>query len=343
MNQDKNKPSPSLGRRDFLKSSTMAAMATALGPTVASTEKNVSASLGPSPFQQAPTIKDAIHSVNLLQGTNSTYAFSRGNTLPIAARPFGMAHWTIQSTEESSWMFHPSDRRIQGFRCTHQLSPWLADYGHAVFLPFCGNPKPGAGPRSSSLRTETAELSPFSLRLSLLRYQAGAELVPTERCAAISAKFAGQDAPGFLIEVPGRAAAIESDAKIKTIRFVSRANHGGMPENFATYYVVRFARAWSALETEDTPHSTVAMLHFEPQEPRTVEARIATSFISHEQAERNLELEIGTKPIEALRQEGEDHWNTYFDRIQIFWRFGTAAQNLLFLPVSSATISAHVA
>src|ERR1700729_2486860 len=79
INQIKNKPSPSLGRRDFLKSSTMAAMATALGPTVASTEKNVSASLGPSPFQQAPTIKDAIHSVNLLQGTNSTYAFSRGN------------------------------------------------------------------------------------------------------------------------------------------------------------------------------------------------------------------------------------------------------------------------
>ena len=317
MNQDKNKPSPSLGRRDFLKSSTMAAMATALGPTVASTEKNVSASLGPSPFQQAPTIKDAIHSVNLLQGTNSTYAFSRGNTLPIAARPFGMAHWTIQSTEESSWMFHPSDRRIQGFRCTHQLSPWLADYGHAVFLPFCGNPKPGAGPRSSSWRTETAELSPFSLRLSLLRYQAGAELVPTERCAAISAKFAGQDAPGFLIEVPGRAAAIESDAKIKTIRFVSRANHGGVPENFATYYVVRFARAWSALETEDTPHSTVAMLHFEPNEPRTVEARIATSFISYEQAERNLTLEMGAKPIEALRQEGADHWNTYFDRIKI--------------------------
>jgi hypothetical protein len=61
--------------------------------------------------------------VNVLQGTDSDYYFSRGNTLPIAAMPFGMAHWTLQSRANTPWMFQPADRRVQGFRCTHQLSP----------------------------------------------------------------------------------------------------------------------------------------------------------------------------------------------------------------------------
>jgi putative alpha-1,2-mannosidase len=58
-----------------------------------------------------------------------------------------MAHWTLQSAVDTSWMFQPGERRIQGFRSTHQLSPWLSDYGHATFLPFCGEINPCASPK----------------------------------------------------------------------------------------------------------------------------------------------------------------------------------------------------
>ena len=74
--------------------------------------------------------------VNPLQGTDSTSLFSRGNTLPIVAVPFAMAHWALQSSDKNSWFFQPHDERLQGIRCTHQLSPWLDDYGYATFLPF---------------------------------------------------------------------------------------------------------------------------------------------------------------------------------------------------------------
>ena len=125
---------PLLGRRDFLKGSSVALIGSALGGK----------ELGETRDPQAPTHDAAsaarnvsgIRDANPLQGTNSSFRFSRGNTLPIAARPFGMAHWTLQSAEGTSWMFDPASRRFQGFRCTHQLSPWLADYGHAVFFPF---------------------------------------------------------------------------------------------------------------------------------------------------------------------------------------------------------------
>jgi predicted alpha-1,2-mannosidase len=310
----KDSPRPSLGRRDFLKGSGLAIAGAALHPEVLSAETVPAAK--PLPTQESGSAR-GIDSANLLQGTNSSHPFSRGNTLPIAARPFGMAHWTLQSEEETSWMFHPADRRIQGLRCTHQLSPWLADYGHAVFLPFCGTPQPGAGLRSSSWRPEAAALHPYSLRLTLPRYQAEIELVPTERCCMISATFAGDEAPGFLIDVPGHGATIELDASRRIARFASRANHGGVPPNFATYYVVHFPREWTSAETTPTPHSTIATLHFPQDSARTIEARIGTSFISYEQAERNLAQEVGTHSIDRLREESAAVWNSYRNRIEI--------------------------
>jgi predicted alpha-1,2-mannosidase len=253
--------------------------------------------------------------VNVLQGTASTRVFSRGNTLPIAAMPFGMAHWTLQSQAGSSWMFQPGDRRIQGFRSTHQLSPWLADYGEAVFLPFCGEVNPEAEMRSSSWRPEQARLRPHSFQLSLLRYEADVELVASERCAILTATFGGGGATGFLAEVPGKNDSFELDAAKRELRFTSRSNRGGVPQNFATYYVVRFAEPWRDAKTPENANGKMAIFRF--GDHARVEARIATSFISFEQAERNLERELGSKPIDALRQGAADRWNEHFSRIEV--------------------------
>ena len=172
--------------------------------------------------------------VNILQGTDSDYYFSHGNTLPIAAMPFGMAHWTLQSRANTAWMFQPEDRRIQGFRCTHQLSPWLSDYGHAVFLPFTGDAHPEADARSSSYRPEEAKLGPHSLRAKLMRYEADVELVPTERCCVLTAQFGGASRSGMFVEIPGKEGAgkdgaIEPDVSKRVLRFESKANAGGVP------------------------------------------------------------------------------------------------------------------
>jgi putative alpha-1,2-mannosidase len=90
--------------------------------------------------------------VDLFQGNDSTPVYSLGNTLPLAARPFGMTHWTLLSHANTPWMFQPGERRIQGFRSTHQLSPWLGDHGYATFLPFCGSIQPELTSRTSSYR-----------------------------------------------------------------------------------------------------------------------------------------------------------------------------------------------
>src|SRR6478736_6750927 len=132
MKDASSKCSTGLNRRTFLKASGIAALGAATD-SGALASNDLDSRLTDQEGGKSPAQKRLVDSVNVLQGTDSTKVFSRGNTLPIAALPFGMAHWTIQSRSDSPWMFHPADRRIQGFRLTHQLSPWLGDYGYATF------------------------------------------------------------------------------------------------------------------------------------------------------------------------------------------------------------------
>lgn len=302
-------------RRSFLKSTGLAAAAVMV-PAAASMEAQT-----PTVTQHA-SAKDArlaspVTLVNILQGTDSTPAYSRGNTLPIAARPFGMAHWTLQTTPGTPWMFQPGQRRIQGFRSTHQLSPWLGDYGHATFLPICGAPNLDYGPRASSYRPEDSLLSPHVMSMRLLRYGIDAVLVPTERGALIHATYSRQQTPGFAFDVPGeRPPMPEPDAARRMVHFRSTANSGGVPNDFACYYVLQFSEPWTAMEHKDLKSHRCTHLSF-ADSVRSLEVRIATSFISFEQAERNLQLELGTKSHDALRTEAEQVWNKHLKCIEI--------------------------
>lgn len=279
--------------------------------------KAEAASAAGSAAQPGPgaTGEDPLDLVNVLQGTESTRVFSRGNTLPIAAMPFGMAHWTIQSDSNTAWMFQPGGRRIQGFRCTHQLSPWLSDYGQAIFLPASGEPDPDAAMRSCSWRPEKATLRPYSFRLKLPRYEADVKMIPSERCALMIARFSGSAPPAFMIEVPGAEGNVELDQAARSIRFTSTRHEGGVPPNFATYYVVHFDTPWSSADLWHLPNSRVATARY--RNGSRLEARIATSFISFEQAERNLERELGRKSADQARSEAETAWRKHFSRIEV--------------------------
>ena len=305
-------------RRTFLKTSGLAAVSTAFMEERAVHAEQRSKELSSPPAQLR---RDPVDWVNILQGTASTQEFSRGNTLPIAALPFGMAHWTLQSHDDTPWMFQPGLRRIQGIRSTHQLSPWLGDYGHATFLPFRGDIHPPAAERASSYAVEQAHLSPHSLQLFLLRYRAHIELIPTDRCAVLTATFeeeesgASTEMIGLLFDIPGREGTIEPDPQKQSIRFTSTANSGGVPDNFATYYLLQLKSPWDSFEVKEAGTHRVGILRF--RQGLRVEAHIATSFISFEQAALNLGNEIGQRSVDELRSSGAARWNDHLNRIEI--------------------------
>ncbi len=300
-------------RRSFLKGSGLAT----IGAVFNRERDTFAASTSAGQRETISAPNTAADMVNLLQGTDSTPAFSRGNTLPIASLPFGMAHWTIQSHVDTPWMFQPGVRRIQGLRCTHQLSPWLGDYGYATFLPISGDVNSGADDRASSYSPEAARLTPYSLQLFLLRYRAHIELVPTERCALLAASFEKIDAAkpsGFVFDVPGKCN-VDLDEPNRRIRFASTANEGGVPENFATYYVLEFQRHWQSMELKQLGTHTIGVVRFRSGED--IEARIATSFISFEQAALNMQNELVKRSVTNLRENAASIWNNHLYRIEI--------------------------
>jgi predicted alpha-1,2-mannosidase len=308
-------------RRAFLKTSGLAAVSTVfMEEGAVRAEHGTREASSANVPANAQVQRNPVDSVNILQGTASTPEFSRGNTLPIAALPFGMAHWTLQSHDDTPWMFQPGVRRIQGFRCTHQLSPWLSDYGHATFLPFRGEIHPKAAARASSYAAEQAHFGPHSLQLFLLRYRAHVELIPTERSSVLTATFEEDEADdektiGLLFDIPGDHSTIEPDPATQSIRFTSTANSGGVPDNFATYYLLQMKSPWDSFEVKEAGAHRVGILRY--RQGLYLEAHIATSFISFEQAALNLRNEIGQHSPGDLRSSAAARWNDHLNRIEI--------------------------
>jgi predicted alpha-1,2-mannosidase len=285
---------------------------------------------------KAGAAESPLELVNILQGTASTFLFSRGNTLPIAAMPFGMAHWSLESNGANTpWFFHPGERRLEGIRCTHQLSPWLNDYGYATFLPIDGSAKPAMQARGTSWRPEEATLSPAEIGVDLLRYRSRMELTPTTHGAVMRVTYsdakdgdtltAGHGA-GLAIDMPGvEHVEFTLDEATGMLRASNSYGHGGLPENFRSYYLLQFPGLSGKdlkLEISDIAGKNgreahrVAVVRYPAKPGAAQEIRIATSFISYEQAERNLKLELAGG-YDAVHGEAKKVWSEHLDRAKI--------------------------
>ncbi|HVJ09665.1 MAG TPA: GH92 family glycosyl hydrolase [Acidisarcina sp.] len=267
--------------------------------------------------------------VNVLQGTNSSRLFSRGNTLPIVAMPFGMAHWTLQSKSVGEpWFFQTSDNRVEGIRCTHQLSPWLSDYGYATFLPFSGDPSAIPAARASSYRVDNRVIKPNVLHLDLLRYGCRIEFVPTERGAILRATFRESGPAGLMMDLPGDDAEIRVERASGIVAGLTRANSGGVPEGFATHYLLKIDRPITEFDVKALPKRRVGIIRFQAEAGRPVHFKIASSFISAEQALRNYTVELGDRTFEDLRDSAADTWEKELGCVRV--EGGTESQRRVF-------------
>src|SRR3954470_1373244 len=98
--------------------------------------------------------------INPLMGTSSNPALSNGNTYPAVALPWGMNFWTPQTGKMGDgWQYTYDAYKINGFKQTHQPSPWMNDYGQFAIMPGTGTAKVSQKGRESwfSHKTETAK------------------------------------------------------------------------------------------------------------------------------------------------------------------------------------------
>jgi len=272
-----------------------------------------------------------LDAVNPLQGTDSVYTFSNGNTLPLISRPWGTASWSPQSNEAGEgWFFHPSHRRFQGLRLTHQPSPWIRDYGHLVIMPQHGRLHLDAESRAAYYRPEEMIVRPDYFRIRLPRYEAAMELVPAMRSARLRFSFEKREDCRVILAPFEGESSITVDISNRRVTGFTRAHNGEVSENFAMYFIMEFdcglqeelsgtfCNDWVPDPTlEGIGNRVGAFAGLQVPESGEVNVRLGTSFISLEQAQWNMQQELGDYSLERLREQAAAEWESRLRVIQV--------------------------
>lgn len=268
--------------------------------------------------------------VNIKQGSKSVSRFSNGNTLPFVQRPFGFASFAPQTaSDRGSWYYHPEDKCLDGIRLTHQPSPWIGDHGAILIHPQTENPYADAWKRWSSIDSEQTVLQPHYMKYYLNRCKATMELTPTEFGACIRMDF--QNAfQNFISVIPVSGVyGYEYDTEKNRLYCYTDCNQmeGHDKGKTKTYFVFSFEPGCvDAKETfvEECSNKKPGLkiegertsIHLAMTKNQFTFS-MATSYISYEQAERNLERDSVYTDFDSLKQENEKIWNQYLSRINI--------------------------
>jgi len=282
----------------------------------------------PENNQVQEEIVDFVSYVNPLMGTDSDYELSHGNTYPAIARPWGMNFWTPQTSRMGSgWIYSYDATKIQGFKQTHQPSPWVNDYGQFALFPLTGKLKITEEERASWFSHKAETVNPHYYKVYLADYDVVTEITPTERAAIFRFTFPENDSSFVLVDAFNRGSSIKIIPSENKILGYTTRNSGGVPENFKNYFVIVFdkpftsAQVWSnnqvvenISELEDD--HVGAAVRFQTKKGEKVHARVASSFISYEQAERNMK-ELGDNAFDEIKNEGREIWNRELSRIRV--------------------------
>jgi len=268
--------------------------------------------------------KSWVDYVSVMVGTESTFELSTGNTYPAIAMPWGMNFWVPQTgTMGDGWQYMYGATKIRGLKQTHQPSPWINDYGQFSILPTVGKPVFDEEKRASwySHKAETA--TPYYYSVYLADYDVTAEMAPTDRAVLMQFTYPATDQANVVVDAFDKGSHIDVDQANQRVTGYSVRNSGGVPENFRNYFVITFDKPFVVTMTSEDLGAEYAekghagaIVTFKTRRGEKVSARVASSFISLEQAERNLK-ELGNDNMEQVKQKGRQRWNDVLGRIEI--------------------------
>ena len=283
--------------------------------------------------------KDYADYVSPLVGTQSSFELSTGNTYPAISRPWGMNFWTPQTGKMGDgWQYVYTANKIRGFKQTHQPSPWINDYGQFSIMPVTGKPEFEEDKRASWFSHKAEIAKPYYYKVYLAEHDVVTEMVPTERAVMFRFTFPENDSY-VVVDAFDRGSSVKViPGENKIVGYTTR-NSGGVPANFKNYFVIEFDKPFTYEATfsndvqpekpdgsvpvtlkegklEQTDFHTGAVIGFKTKKGEVVHARVASSFISPEQAIRNLK-ELGGDSFEVLVQKGKEAWNEALGKVEV--------------------------
>ncbi len=289
----------------------------------------VSVLTGCQRFQAKKHTVDLVKYVNPLQGTLSGDSLSSVNSYPAICMPFGMNCWTPQTGKmHSGRQYAYNDKKIRGFRQTHQSNTQMNDYGCFAIMPFAGRIVSNEDERASSFSHARETAFPHYYKVWLDDYKILTEMTPTERSVFFRITFPASDTAGIVIDGFDGGSYIKIIPEKRKIVGYSTYNHGGVPDNFANYFVIELSKDFDFITLADNDSSAdgkkelfgrhiTAVIGFKTRKDEIIQIKASSSFISMLQAENNLNREIGKKNFEEIKASGFKAWNNELQKIRV--------------------------
>ncbi len=271
---------------------------------------------------------DLVKYVNTLQGTNSKFELTRGNTYPTTALPFAMHTWTPQTgVNGDGWKYQYFLDSIRGFQQAHQCSSWTNDYAVFSLMPVTGNLAVDQFSRAARFSHENEIAKPHYYKVKLDN-NITTEMSPTER--GVHTRFSFPRSQGAYVVLDGYTGMSSVMIIPEERKIVGYVHNGrGLQNNFKNYFVIVFDKpfvsqgTWENREGKisegslsDEGEGVGAYIQFE--DGVKVQAKIASSYISPEQAALTLQQELGkSRELEDTKAAAEKIWNQHLSRILV--------------------------
>lgn len=288
---------------------------------------------------QAQKMQDLVKYVNTLQGTDSHWGYSNGNTYPSTAMPYPQHSWSAQTGRNGNgWKYQYGAKKIRGFQQVHQCSPWMGDYGVFSFMPVLGKLEVNENKRESAFSHDNEIAKPHYYKVT---FDNGVttEIAPTERAAQIRFSYPDSGDAYLVIDGYTRESSFDIDAKNRRITgWVNNGAHLNKRETFFNHFVMEFDQPFEDFgmwETEKDKEDRVYQgkssgeglgkenerghgTYVKFKKGTAVTVKVASSYISPEQAAVTLKAEVGKdKTFEKTKQRGFDTWNALLNRVLV--------------------------
>jgi predicted alpha-1,2-mannosidase len=289
----------------------------------------LTASYATSMAQMVGKVSDPVEWVNPLMGTDSKPSLSNGNTYPAVAVPWGMNTWVAQTgVMGNGWQYQYSADKIRGFKQTHQPSPWMNDYGQFAIMPVTNKIKFRQDDRASWFSHKAEVSKPYYYSVYLADADVTTEITPTERAAQFRFTFPQTDSAFIVVDAFDRGSYVKIIPEQRKIIGYSTRNSGGVPENFKNYFVIYIDKPFTVSYTwrdstlvkdslEMQHRHAGAVIGFKTAKGEKVGLKVASSFISYEQADISLKRELASDAFETTMQKAKSVWNKTLGKIAV--------------------------
>lgn len=251
--------------------------------------------------------------VETTRGTQSNGSYSRGNDIPATTMPHGFNFLTPETDAGStSWVYNYSTdntaqnlSELQALAIDHEPSTWINDRDVFQVMPGAGTA--GAAPDM----TRTGRQLTFSHSQETARpYYYGvtftdgirAEMTPTDHAAVMRFTFTGDSSNLIFDNVNDSGSVVLDPAADSISGYTDSAGGFGAPGNGPMYFYATFSQpvtgsgmvaSGGCANNACGGNDVTGYYQFDTSRSKTVTMRIATSYISVAQAQKNLALEIG--------------------------------------------------